>query len=150
MDKDELIDVLTTLVETSRDGEYGFRLCAEYARAAALRALLQRYAEDCRQAALDLQTVIERHGGVADVSGSVAGALHRGWVAARNRLSGYDDDGLVEECERGEDLALRQYADAIANPLPADVHALVQRQLEGVTRHHDHIRRLRDELHAGT
>jgi uncharacterized protein (TIGR02284 family) len=69
-------------------------------------------------------------------------------VAARGRLSGYRDEGILEECERGEELALRQYADAIATPLPADVHAMVQRHLEGVSRTHDQIRRLRDELPA--
>jgi len=148
MNKDEVVDVLNTLIEVSKDGEYGFATCADYARSPALRTLLRRRADDCREAARELQIAVQRHGGRAEVDGSVAGALHRGWVAARSRLSGYRDEAILEECERGEDLALRHYADAITNPLPADVHALVQRQLQGVTRTHDQIRRLRDELPA--
>lgn len=148
MDKDDVIDVLNTLIEVSKDGEFAFATCAEYARSPALRTLLQRRADDCRQAARELQAAAQRHGGRAEVDGRLAGALHRGWVAARSRLSGYRDEAILEECERGEDLALRHYADAIANPLPADVHALVQRHLEGVSRTHDQIRRLRDELPA--
>lgn len=148
MEQDDVIDVLNTLIEVSKDGEYGFATCAEYARSPALRTLLQRRADDCGQAARELQVAVQRHGGRPELDGSVAGVLHRGWVAARGRLSSYRDEAILEECERGEDLALRQYADAISNPLPADVHALVQRHLQGVARTHDQIRRLRDELPA--
>jgi uncharacterized protein (TIGR02284 family) len=148
MDRDDVIDVLNTLIEVTKDGEYGFAACAEYARSPALRALLQRRADDCGQAARELQEAVQRHGGIPEVNAAVASALHRGWVAAHSRLAGYRDEAILEECERGEDLALRQYADAITNPLPADVHAMVQRHLEGVSRTHDQIRRLRDELPA--
>jgi uncharacterized protein (TIGR02284 family) len=148
MDKEDLIDVLNTLIEVSKDGEFGFSTCAEYARSPALRTLLQRRADDCGEAARELQVAVQRHGGRPQADGSVAGSLHRGWVAARSMLSGYRDETILEECERGEDLALRQYADAIANPLPADLHAMLQRHLAGVSRTHDQIRRLRDELPA--
>ncbi len=148
MDKEDVIDVLNTLIEVSKDGEFGFTTCAEYARSPALRTLLRRHADDCSQAARELQMAVQRHGGQPLADGSVSGSLHRGWVAARTLLSGYRDETILEECERGEDLALRQYADAIANPLPADVHALLQRHLVGVSRTHDQIRRLREELPA--
>lgn len=148
MDKEDLIDVLNTLIEVSKDGEFGFSTCAEYARSPALRTLLQRRADDCGEAARELQVAVQRHGGRPQVDGSVAGSLHRGWVAGRTLLSGYRDGTILEECERGEDLALRQYADAIANPLPADVHAMLQRHLAGVSRTHDQIRRLREEMPA--
>jgi uncharacterized protein (TIGR02284 family) len=148
MDKDDVIDVLNTLIEVSKDGEFGFTTCAEYARSPALRTLLQRRADDCSEAVRELQTAVQRHGGRPEDDGSVAGALHRGWVAAPALLSGYRDETILEECERGEDLALRQYADAIANPLPADLHSLLQRHLQGVSRTHDQIRRLREELPA--
>ena len=148
MDKEDLIDVLNTLIEVSKDGEFGFSTCAEYARSPALRTLLQRRADDCGEAARELQVAVQRHGGRPQLEGSVAGSLHRGWVAARTMLSGYRDETILEECERGEDLALRQYADAIANPLPADVHAMLQRHLAGVSRTHDQIRRLREEMPA--
>jgi uncharacterized protein (TIGR02284 family) len=148
MDKEDLIDVLNTLIEVSKDGEFGFGTCAEYARSPALRTLLQRRADDCGEAARELQVAVQRHGGRPQLDGSVAGNLHRGWVAARTMLSGYRDETILEECERGEDLALRQYADAIANPLPADVHAMLQRHLAGVSRTHDQIRRLREEMPA--
>src|SRR5690349_16195446 len=134
MDKEDVIDVLNTLIEVSKDGEFGFTTCAEYARSPALRTLLQRRADDCGEAARELQVAVQRHGGRPQADGSMTGGLHRGWVAARTMLSAYRDETILEECERGEDLALRQYADAIANPLPADLHAMLQRHLAGVSR----------------
>jgi hypothetical protein len=35
MDKDDVIDVLNTLIEVSKDGEFGFTTCAEFARSPA-------------------------------------------------------------------------------------------------------------------
>ncbi|NRF68161.1 PA2169 family four-helix-bundle protein [Aquincola sp. S2] len=148
MDNEELIDVLNTLIETSKDGELGFRTCAEQARSPTLRTLLQRRADECQQAALELQALVRQYGGEPETQGSISGAMHRGWVAARARLASVEDEAILEEAERGEDIALRRYADAIAEPLPADVHVAVRRHLEGVTRNHDQIRRLRDQLIA--
>lgn len=148
MNNEDVIDVLNTLIEVSKDGEFGFTTCAEYARSPALRTLLQRRADDCAEAARELQVAVQHHGGQPPADASLAGSLHRGWVAARAMLSGYRDETILEECERGEELALRQYADAIANPLPADLHAMLQRHLAGVSRTHDQIRRLREELPA--
>lgn len=148
MEMDEVIDVLNTLIEVSKDDEFGFATCADFARSPALRALLQERSEECREAVHELKLAMQRHGdgGLPTADATTADAQHRGWVAVRVRLSGYQDDDILGECERGEELALRQYADAIANPLPTDVHALVQQQLEAVSRTHDQIRRLRDEL----
>jgi uncharacterized protein (TIGR02284 family) len=149
MDKGELIDVMNTLVETSKDGEYGLRACAEYARSPRLRTLLQRRADECQQAALELQSLVRRHGGEPEMRGTVGGTLHRGWLAARARLGDDEDEAILEECERAEDVALRRYADAIASALPPDVHAAVRRHLEAVTRSHDQIRHLREQMIAG-
>lgn len=149
MDKEELVDVLNTLIETSKDGELGFRTCAEQSHSPALRLLLQRRATECQQAATELQMLVRQHGGEPETQGSISGAVHRGWVAARARMAAVEDEAILEEAERGEDLALRRYADAIAEPLPPDVHGAVRRHLEGVTRNHDQIRRLREQLIAG-
>lgn len=148
MDNDDVVDVLNDLIETSKDGEYGFRTSAEYARTDALRTLLQRRADECRQAIGELESLVRRCGGEPQTSGSVAGALHRGWVAMRTKLTDYDHEAILSECERGEDVAMTRYRKALAETLPEDVRAVVQRQFEGVQRNHDQIRRLRDEARA--
>jgi uncharacterized protein (TIGR02284 family) len=68
------------------------------------------------------------YGGKAEDSGSVAGAVHRGWVSVRDALSGTSDQAILDECERGEDVALSRYRKAMKREeLPAAVRQVVER-----------------------
>lgn len=143
---DDVFDVLNDLLETSRNGEYGFRTSAEHVKAHDIKTLLNRRADDCRDAATELQWLITQSGGKADEGGTITGALHRGWVSVKSVLSGHSDKAIVEECERGEDTALGQYRKALKKDLPASVRAVVQRQADGAQRNHDQVKALRDAL----
>ena len=146
MNNDDVIDTVDDLIETTKDGEYGFAACAEHAKSADLKATFSRRADECRQGAAELQRLVVELGGKADTGGSVAGAMHRGWVAVRGTLTTYDDKAMLEECERGEDRAKVAYRDALDEDLPSNVRALVERQYQGVQRNHDEIKRLRDSV----
>jgi uncharacterized protein (TIGR02284 family) len=148
MSNDDIIDTLNDLIETSKDGEYGFRTSAEYLNDAALKHSFTRRAEECRQAAAELQQLVVSLGGDAEDGGTAAGALHRGWVAVKGTLAGYTDKAILEETERGEDSALAAYREALDQALPHDVRAVVERQYEGVKRNHVQIRTLRDAARA--
>lgn len=143
---DETIDVLNELIETSKDGEYGFATCAEYAKSPDLQALFMQRAAQCRQAAEELQRHVVQLGGEPDTGGSASGAMHRGWVAVRATLASYNDPAMLEECERGEDAAVERYADALKEDLPPATRTLVNAQYQGARRNHDQIRNLRDQL----
>jgi len=145
---DKITDVLNDLVETSINGEKGFRAAAEDTKNPDLKALFQRRAEDCSAGATELQACVTRLGGKPENSGSAAGAIHRGWTNLKAAVTGRSDEAILEECERGEDVAKQQYADALNKGLPADVQAIVQRQYEGVLRNHDQIRDLRNRYRA--
>ena len=66
MDNDDVIDTLNKLIETSKDGEYGFRACAEHATAAELKAAFAQHAEECLKGARELQTCVVKLGGKPD------------------------------------------------------------------------------------
>jgi len=148
MDRDDNVSVLEKLIETCKDGEYGFRTSAEHVKSADLKTVFLRRAEDCQRGASELQQIVVRLGGKPDTGSSVAGALHRGWVSVVGVLSGKSDAAILDECERGEDAALERYRDAIKSNLPPDVMEVVRRQYEGVKRNHDQIRTLRNQVHA--
>ncbi|MDP2869207.1 PA2169 family four-helix-bundle protein [Methyloversatilis sp.] len=148
MNQSETIEVLNGLIETCKDGEYGFNTCADQADSVKLQSMFRQRADECRSAAQELQTEVVRAGGEADTSGTVVGALHRGWVSVRGALPGKDDVAMLEEAERGEDRALARYRKALEAPLPPELRNLVQRQLIGAQRNHDQIRALRDEYRA--
>lgn len=149
MDHDDTIDTLNALVETCKDGEYGFRSCAEHAEAAGLRQALNTYADECRESARELQALVVELGGKAEDGGTASGAMHRGWVAVKSAMTGRSDVAMLEEAERGEDVALERYRDALKEDLPANVKSVVQRQYEGAKRNHDEVRNMRNQARAG-
>lgn len=150
MSNDDIVDVLNELIETCKDGEYGFNSCAEHAKAAELKSIFASRADECRRAAEELQSQVMACGGKPEDSGTAAGALHRGWVAARSALTGYDDRAMLDECERGEDVAKRKYRKALEQSLPPDIRSLVERHMAGVQANHDQIKSLRDRYPATT
>jgi uncharacterized protein (TIGR02284 family) len=146
MDNDDVVDVLNDLLETSRDGEYGFRTSAENADSAEVKALLSRRATDCASAALELEQAIRRLGGDPAEGGTAVGAMHRGWVAVKTAFATMDDKAVLQECERGEDSAVASYRKALRRALPADVRTLVERQAAGAQRNHDEVKAMRDRF----
>ena len=148
MNTREVIDVLNDLIETCKDGEYGFRSSAEQVRSSRLSETMLARSSQCAIAADQLRAHVLQLGGRPEDGGTALGAVHRGWVAIKATLSTYDDLAVLEECERGEDAALERYRDAIKEDLPDDVAAVVQRQYEGVKRNHDPIRTLRNQHRA--
>ena len=136
--------MLNDLIETSKDGENGFRSAAEDAKSAELKATFLRRAEDCAKGASELQQLVSRMGGKPEQGGSVAGAMHRGWMDLKAKVANRDDLAILEECERGEDVAKAKYRKALDASLPDDVRAVVQRQYDGVVSNHDAVRDLRD------
>ena len=147
-DREDVIDALQDLVECCKDGEYGFRECAQQARREDLRSLFLQRADDCRRGADELNDRIRALDGKVEDGGSATGALHRGWVSVRSALTTYDDKAVLEECERGEDNAMARYRKAMQQAMPADVRHLVEKQYQGVQRNHDQIRMLRDQFRA--
>jgi uncharacterized protein (TIGR02284 family) len=144
MDKDDVIATLNDLIETSKDGEEGFRTCAEGVKSAQLKAMFNEAAERCAEGAAQLQAKVRELGGNPDQSGSASGSLHRAWVNIKSSITGMDEAAILAECERGEDVAKRSYEAALEKDLPADVRSMVERQYHGVKQNHDRVRALRN------
>lgn len=141
---EDAIDTLNNLLEICRDGEYGFTESAEHTKTQEVKSVFLQRAGDCRSAASELQQLILEMGGEPEEGGTVSGAMHRGWVAVKGSLRGYSDIDMLEECERGEDVALAQYRKALKQDLPMQAKAVVERQAQGTQRNHDQIRDMRN------
>ena len=137
--------ILNELIETSKDGEKGFLKSAQDAKSPELKSLFSACAKRCAEGAKELQAQVKASGGDPERTGSVAGALHRGWINVREAMTTRDDKAILEECERGEDYAKAQYKKALEQDLTSEVRAIVQRQYEGVVANHDAVRDLRNK-----
>jgi uncharacterized protein (TIGR02284 family) len=143
-DPGEVARVLEELRATCRDGEDGFRQIAGDLEDPALRERFTRYAHQRAGLASELLAEIQRLGGEPATSGHVAGAVHRGWMRLKAALTGADDAAILSEAERGEDVAVGLYRDALAGELPVDTRAVVLRQLDDIERVHREVRDLRN------
>ena len=148
LSNDDVVDVLNDLLENARDGEYGFRTCAEQVETANAKELFASRAEGCRQAGEELLPLIRAYGGEPASGGTAAGALHRGWVQVKGSVGADSELSILESCERGEDAAIARYRKALKQSLPADVRAVVQKQADGAQLNHDQIRDLRNAARA--
>ena len=143
-----VIAVLNDLIETSKDGERGFMKAAEDATHASVKDALLASADRCTQGARELQDLVLRLGGKPEGGGSVAGALHRGWLDVKSAMGSRADHAILADCEKGEDAAKKRFHDALEKDLPADVRAVVERLYHGVLQNHDRIRAMRDQYAA--
>jgi uncharacterized protein (TIGR02284 family) len=140
---DKVVATLNNLLETTKDGEAGFRTCAEAVKSSDLKSVFENAAKRCDEGAAELQEKIRSLGQEPASSGTAAGALHRTWTNMKSKITGMDEYAILTECERGEEVAKRTYEEALMEDLPADIKSLVQRQYEGVKANCDRVRNLR-------
>ena len=148
MDKKEIVSTLNDLIETCKDGEQGFKTCAENVDSPQLKSALSQHAQECAIGAQELQGVVRSMGGEAETSSSVSGAMHRGWVDIKSAVTGKDEAAVLDECERGEDVALESYRDALEKDLPPEIRSIVERQFQGVVRNHNEVKQMRNSARA--
>ena len=145
---DDVISRLNELIETSKDGEQGFLKAAKDTKTSELSSVFTEGARRCAEGARELQALVRQAGGDPEKTGSVAGALHRGWISVKEAVSARDDKAILEEVERGEDYAKAQYRNALKKDLPANIKTVVERQYQGVLANHDKVKALRDRYRA--
>ena len=145
---DDAISTLNNLIETCRDGQEGFQSAADGVANAEYKRLFEQYAQQRAQFVGELQGEVRRLGGDPQTTGSVAGALHRGWIDIKAAVMGKDEHNILEEAERGEDSAVRNYQDALGQPLPAESLSVVRRQYQAIQEAHNRVRSLRDRTYT--
>lgn len=138
--------ILNNLIETLKDGQEGFRAASEDVKSPDLKSLFSEYSLQRSSFAGELQSLVRDFGEHdPENSGSVAGAVHRGWIDLKSALTSQDDHAILSECERGEDVAVAAYRKALEDPdIAAPVAETLQRQYSDVKAAHDRVKALRD------
>jgi uncharacterized protein (TIGR02284 family) len=139
-------EVLDNLIETLKDGQEGFREASENAPSSELKTVFSEYSLQRSKFAGELQALARSVDGEEPAkTGSLAGALHRGWIDLKAALVKQDAHAILAECERGEDLAVEAYRKAVLDSaLPSNVIDTLEAQFAEVQAAHDRIRALRD------
>ncbi len=139
MNNEEVISTLNDLIETCKDGKNGYQTAAENIENSEYKKLFNEFSQQRENFANELKAEVGRLGGDPEDSGSVSASLHRGWMNIKSAVSSNDLDAILSECEQGEDVAVKNYKEALENDLPADLHSIVNKQYVEVKNAHDHI-----------
>lgn len=150
MANEDVISTLNNLIATCKDGQNGFQEAAEGVERSDLKSLFYECSQQRAQLAGELQSSVRELGGDPENAGSVSAAIHRGWIDIKSVVTGKDETAILNECERGEDVAVNAYKKALEETLPANVNSVVQTQYNTVKATHDKIRDLRDSARAAT
>ena len=148
MQNDDAIGTLNHLISIAKDGVNGMNSAAEQANNPTVKSKLSSLSQERSRVATELQDVVRRLGGNPDDSGTTLGAVHRTYMSVKDKVTGTSDQALLDECERGEDVAVREFQQALSKDLPADIKQTVQSLFTQVKSSHDQVKSLRNS--AGT
>ncbi len=129
-------EVTKDLLQTLEDGREGYAKGAEKLGELDQPALVTTFNEMSAQRqtfADELQGMANAYGDEPDRSGSVAAALHRGWMSLTDALTKDTPEAVLKAARQGDDHAVTEYEKALDNDdVSADLRAVVERQLTGI------------------
>jgi|SRR5581483_9532129 len=129
-----VVTLLNQCIEGAIDGEKMYAIASADVRDPSLKELFLRWAKDRADFVVTMQRAVQRYGAFPLNEGTARGAAHRGWSVIVRTALGPNDKLIVEQCERGERLSFRTYADAIRNPAfqlaPPELRSVIERQYD--------------------
>lgn len=145
----DTIELLNKLIVTSKNSERGLRAAAEEAHHHELKQALFDYAHFFGESASELQHAVRQLGGHPKEIGTFAHTVHRALMHLKVTALGRDEDLILDETEGDETEIEERLATAVAEDMPPEVHALLERQYREAQRHHGQIREWRQsaQLH---
>ena len=135
------------LVETLKDGERGYATAAEKLRDSdrpEWAATMQRLSEQRAGFWREIVDMGHEYGDDVDESGTVAAAVHRGWLSLKDAVTGDDPDAVLGAAETGEDHAVKEYEDALKMDLSAGFREVVVRQQADVLAAREELKALKN------
>src|SRR5579871_6403535 len=100
-------------VAICRDAEQGFRGAANAVRTPSLKGLFEQLSAQRAEFANSLLHAAHSMGLQIDNPAGVAGVIHAGWIELKGVLSQHSEHQILVETERGEDLSMKTYRQAL-------------------------------------
>jgi uncharacterized protein (TIGR02284 family) len=135
------------LIKTLEDGRDGFAKAAERLDGTTASDVSHRFREFSAQRgamADELRRCAKLEGFSVPEGGTVAGAVHRGWIAVKDVLTGDNPTAIIAAAEQGEDHAKSKFRDALSDEtLTPPTRAIVENQAAQVRAAHDYVSSLK-------
>ena len=137
--------LLNELVETLKDGQKGYADAMTDVEDSSLKDTFKKYAAQRASYITEIEDQMFKLDLKPDESSSITGTVHRAWIDLKSALTSKDNKAVLNECERGEDYAVKAYQTALkAQDLPSNLKSVIEKQYQGVQEAHNAIKALRD------
>lgn len=141
--RSDILDKLNQLLTRNHEAAKGYEQAAENAKDAELKSLFMVQSRQRSEFALELDREIRALGGTPDADTSVASDLHRAWINIKSAFTPNDDKATVEECKRGDQVALNDYSEILNDTtLMASTRELLLRHKERIMAAHSGMSRI--------
>jgi uncharacterized protein (TIGR02284 family) len=142
---DRALALLHALLRICRDSAEGYVTAERDLPDREVARELDRYRQQRLKVAEELQQRIRDLRGDPDAGPTLPGALHRAWMDARSGGAANPVEALLTEIERGEDMAVDAFRQALAETdIDAATRRMLERHYELVQAAHDRVKQLRD------
>jgi uncharacterized protein (TIGR02284 family) len=142
------VAVLDYLISVCKNGESGYRSACEDVEQTDLKELFASLRDQRARLAEELQAAAHPKGDALPGKGTLAATMHRGWMNLKAAVKKGDPGAVLREVDRGERSALRHYEQALQQAMPAEAHALLERQYGQLKAAYGCIRALEREVKA--
>lgn len=124
---------LNALLEKTYDAEKGFHKAAENAKDPNLKAYFERKSGQRKKFGVELKSELMEYGQKIDKGGSAAGAMHRTWMDVKAFFSSDNDEAMLEAAITGENTAVKEYEEALAEvSLPPSTTSVLTQQMNRI------------------
>ena len=137
--------LLNELVETLKDGQKGYADAMTDVEDSQLKETFKKYAVQRAGFITEIEDQMFKLDLKLEESSSITGSVHRAWIDLKSALTSKDNTAVLNECERGEDYAVKAFQTAMkASDLPSNLKSVIEKQYQGVQEAHNTIKALRD------
>ncbi|WP_310395765.1 PA2169 family four-helix-bundle protein [Hymenobacter sp.] len=139
--------LLNELVVTLKDGQEGYADAMTDVEDASLKETFKKYAAQRAGYVTEIEDQMFQLNLHPDPNEgtSATSKVHRAWIDLKAALTSKDNKAVLNECERGEDYAIKAYQTALkAQDLPSNLKSVIEKQYQGVQEAHNTIKALRD------
>ena len=142
---DKLVEKLQGILEKNYDAEEGYKEAMLKADNGFLTKYLKERAAMRSQFANEISHTILKLNETPIESGSTKGTIHRTWMNIKDAFSSNSDEGILEECLRGEKASVEEYKEAMDDYMfPVDINSMLTNQLKRVEQSVSKIKTLED------
>lgn len=147
MEKNKSVSVLNSLITINNDRIQGYETATGETEDQDLKTLFAQFIQTSRHCKNELITAVTKLGEEPNDGTRIDGEIYRVWMDFKALATGKDRKAILNSCEYGEDVAVKNYEKALKDEdLSPEHRSLVNSQFTKIKADHDKVRSLRDAL----